>query len=258
MPNDTWNPQQYDRFKAERQRPFFDLLAMIQPRSGMHIVDLGCGTGELTEAMHRRLEGAHTLGIDRSPAMLEQAEARGAADLAFELREIERELPRRAYDLVFSNAALHWTADHPSLMQRLTDCLRPNGQLAVQVPANHDQPTHTVAAEIAGRDPFREALGGYVAPVHVLEPAAYARLLHSLGYTEQRVELRVYGHILESRDSVVEWVKGTTLTVYKERLDAETYGRFLTEYRERLIAILADERPFFFPFSRILMWARYG
>lgn len=258
MNRDSWNPAQYDRFKQERQQPFFDLLAMVDPRRGMHVLDLGCGTGELTGLLHERLDSAHTLGIDRSPSMLERAAVHATSDLAFEQRDIDRELPPAAYDLIVSNAALHWVPDHPALLQRLTTSLRTAAQIAVQVPANHDQPTHTVAARIAALEPFRSALGGYVAPVHVLEPDEYARLLYALGYVEQRVELRVYGHVLDGPEAVVEWVKGTTLTVYRERLTEERYEEFVERYRALLLDELGVQRPYFFPFKRILFWARRG
>ncbi len=254
--NDTWNPDQYDRFKAERQRPFFDLAAMVEPQPGMHVLDLGCGTGELTAILHSELGAAHTLGLDSSPAMLEKAEAHAIPDLTFEQRDIEEDLPAASYNLVFSNAALHWVADHARLLARLTQVLRPGGQVAIQVPANHNEATHSVAFEVATREPFRSALQGYTAPVHVLPPVDYARLLHALGYAEQRVELRVYRHILESRDAVVEWVKGTTLTVYREKLTDELYVKFLSEYRTQVCDRLSDDKPFFFPFSRILLWGQ--
>ncbi len=254
--DDTWNPDQYDRFKAERQRPFFDLAAMVVPDPGMHVLDLGCGTGELTAILHRELGAAHTLGLDSSPAMLEKADALATPELTFERRDIKDDLPAAAYNLVFSNAALHWVPDHAGLLARLTGVLRPGGQVAIQIPANHHEITYTVAKQVAGSEPFRSALEGYTAPVHVLLPVDYSRLLHTLGYAEQRVELRVYGHLLDSRDAVVEWVKGTTLTVYRERLSDELYERFLSEYRARLLVELADDKPFFFPYNRILLWGQ--
>lgn len=255
-PADAWNPAQYDRFKAERQQPFFDLVAMVRRRPDMSVVDLGCGTGELTAVLHGQLAAASTLGIDRSPAMLDQARAHAAAGLEFRAGDIGGDLPAGPYDLVISNAALHWLPDHARLIARLTGLLASGGQLAVQVPANHEQATHTVAARVAASEPFRSALGGWTAPVHVLPPVDYARLLHSLGYAEQCVELRVYGHVLESRDGVVEWVKGTTLTAYREHLTDDLYAAFVARYRAELLDELPDARPFFFPFSRILMWAR--
>ncbi len=256
--SDSWSPQQYERFGEERRRPFLDLMQMIERRRDMTVVDLGCGTGELTALLHRHLDAAETLGIDSSPSMLARAHGVAAAGLRFQRADIGEALHSASYDLIFSNAALHWLADHRRLIERLCDYLRPGGQLAVQVPANHEEATHRVAALVAAREPFRAALAGYVAPVHVLAPVEYAHLLHRLGFAEQRVELRVYGHVLDSRDDVVEWVKGTTLTVYRERLSEEIYAEFLAEYRSSLLAELADRRPFFFPFSRILLWARRG
>ncbi len=253
---DSWNPEQYERFKRERQAPFFDLLSMVDGRSAMRVIDLGCGTGELTAKLHETLAASETSGLDNSAAMLEKSAPFQSDRLRFLTADIASFNPVDEVDLVFSNAALHWIADHPALLQRWTDRLGPGGQLAVQVPANHDQATHTVAAEVAASKPFREELQGYVAPVHVLPPEEYARILYDLGYQEQRVVIRVYGHILSSPEDVVEWVKGTTLTVYKERLKSESYQAFLATYRDRLLAELPDRKPFFFPFKRIFLWGR--
>ena len=65
-----WNPAQYERFRDERARPFFDLLDLVQPRPELRVVDLGCGTGELTRELHEQLSARETIGIDNSPAML--------------------------------------------------------------------------------------------------------------------------------------------------------------------------------------------
>ena len=66
----------------------------------------------------------------------------------------------------------------------------------------------------------------------------------------------VYGHHLASTADVVEWVKGTSLTRFKERLSPDLYEEFVDRYRQRLVAVLGDHRPFFYPFKRILFWAR--
>ena len=72
---DAWDPGQYERFAAERAAPFHDLLSLVRPVPGGRVVDLGCGGGELTAQLHRRLEAGETLGLDSSPAMLERAAA---------------------------------------------------------------------------------------------------------------------------------------------------------------------------------------
>src|SRR5262249_33562076 len=147
-----WNPEQYDRFKRERQQPFFDLLALVRPKSDLTVVDLGCGTGELTHILHERLRARQTRGADNSPAMLAKAEAHRAPGLTFELGDIG-EIGAAAlagpFDLVFSNAALHWIDDHEALFGRLARTLAEGGQLAVQMPANFDHPSHAIANAIA-------------------------------------------------------------------------------------------------------------
>jgi trans-aconitate 2-methyltransferase len=60
---DTWDPAQYDKFEREREQPFFDLLALVARTPAMRVVDLGCGTGEMTRLLHDRLPGADTLGL---------------------------------------------------------------------------------------------------------------------------------------------------------------------------------------------------
>jgi trans-aconitate 2-methyltransferase len=249
-----WDPAQYARFRAERSRPFYDLLALLQPRPGMRVVDLGCGTGELTQVLHRRLQAAETRGLDASADMLERSAGLAGDGLQFERGDIGDFTAAQAYDLVFSNAALHWVEDHPALFRRLAGALATDGQLAVQVPANQAEATHTEAAALAAEEPFRSALGGPSMRQTVLAPEAYALLLHELGFTEQHVRLQVYLHVLPSREDVVEWVKGSLLADYRSRLPADLYERFATTYRDRLMARLHDVRPYPFPFKRILMW----
>jgi trans-aconitate 2-methyltransferase len=255
---DTWNPTQYDKFQREREQPFFDLLSFVQPEPGMRVVDLGCGTGKLTRTLHERLGARETIGLDRSARMLEKI--RGAdlpAGLTFDTDTIE-EFPaaRGPFDLVFSNAAFHWVEHHDALLARLAGALAPNGQLAFQVPAQHDHPSHQTAEALTTTEPFRSALGGWHRPQPVLSPEAYARLLYRLGFANPVVHHVIYPHVLGSRDDVVEWMKGTLLTEYERHLPSDLFVQFVEEYRTRLLPQLEDTRPFFFPFNRILCWGR--
>ena len=75
-----------------------------------------------------------------------------------------------------------------------------------------------------------------------------------LGFVDPVVRLIVYPHVLPGPEDVVEWVKGTLLTEYSRHLPPDLFERFLAEYRERLLARLDDERPFLFPFKRLLLW----
>ena len=238
---DQWDPKQYERFRAEREQPFHDLLAMVRPRPGQRAVDLGCGTGALTAELHRALQARETLGLDNSPAML--ARAPQAPGLRFELQDIAAFAPREPFDLIFSNAALHWLPDH-------------GGQIAVQIPANDDHPSHQTARELAKEHEFKRHLDGYVGRPPLPSLVQYAGWLHHLGFTAQNVRLQIYPHLLGSREEVVQWVLGTLLTDYQKRLPAEVWPQFLRRYRELLLPQLADERPFFYAYPRILFWGQ--
>lgn len=251
-----WNPAQYAKYRDERAQPFHDLLALVQPQPDMRVVDLGCGPGGLTRALHETLHARETLGLDSSPAMLAQAAAFAGEGLRFAEGDLGAFSEPGTYDLVFSNAALQWSPDHPALLARLAACLAPGGQLAVQVPANDDAPSHATAVAVAREAPFRDLLDGFVRVSPVLPPEKYAALLNKLGFTEQTVRLQVYGHLLASREDVIEWVRGTTLTDYQKRLPADLWPAFLARYRELLFAQLPDDHPYFYTFKRILFWGR--
>jgi trans-aconitate 2-methyltransferase len=250
----AWSPEQYERFKDERSRPFFDLLSLVHARPGMRVVDLGCGTGELTRDLHRRLGATETVGVDSAESMLARSSAFEGDGLRFTRARIEEWEPDAPVDLIFSNAALQWVDGHPVLLRRLAGMLAPGGQLAVQIPSNDDHPAHVVAAEVAREPPFREALGGYERVFPNLPLDVYATELDRLGFPEIDVRLQVYGHHLGSREDVVEWVKGTLLTDYAKRMPPATYAQFLARYRDALLPRLADTRPYFYPFKRIFFW----
>jgi trans-aconitate 2-methyltransferase len=261
---DAWDPRQYDRFRDQRRQPFFDLLDLLRPIAGGRAVDLGCGTGELTAALHRRLGARETIGIDRSAAMLADCQQWAGDGTRFERRDIA-DFPAPdggdgTFDVIAANASFQWVDDHVALLARLRGALAPGGQLAFQVPANFDHPSHTLATSLAAEAPYAAALAGNATSRgrEVLAPEAYAAVLHQLGFDEQVVRLQVYGHLLDSTEDVVEWVKGTTLTPYREHLDEPVYEEFVATYRTRLIAALGAQHPYFYPFKRILCWARLG
>src|SRR6185295_13416417 len=126
------------RFTRERRQPFEDLVTLVRPHLGMRVVDLGCGTGETTRDLHRQLAARETIGLDSSAAMLAQAAPHAGEGLRFEAGDIASWSPEGRFDLVFSNAALHWVDGHETLFARLAEALTDEGQLAVQMPANHD------------------------------------------------------------------------------------------------------------------------
>ena len=256
-----WDPEQYRRFAAERAQPFHDLLALIEPDGVGRAVDLGCGPGELTALAATQLGVAEMVGIDNSPAMLEKTGEHVCDSVRFEHGDIGAWTAPADVDLVLAAASLQWVPAHVDVIARWTAALRPGGQIAIQVPANADMPSHEVARLLAEREPYRSMFGADGPPVdpvqaYVLQPEAYAQILYDLGYARQHVRLQVYPHVLPSTRHVVEWVRGTMLTRFEKRLDADAFADFVTDYETELLRVLGDHHPHFFPFRRILMWAR--
>jgi trans-aconitate 2-methyltransferase len=262
---DAWNPDQYARFKNERTQPFYDLLAMVEPRpEGMRAIDLGCGTGEFTRHLHDSLGCRETIGLDNSPAMLARTSAHEGNGVRFVVGDFGDTRDGRIgtvvegpFDLVFSNAALHWLGDHDDLIPRITSLLAPGGQLVVQVPMNGDHPSHVVAATVAREEPFASALGGHVRVFGTRPPEVYAEMLWRLGAPDPKCVTRVYGHVMTSSADVVEWVKGTLLTDYQSRLRPPLFDAFIDRYREALRAVLGDQAPYYYAFKRVLFQARW-
>jgi trans-aconitate 2-methyltransferase len=247
-----WNPNQYDKFRNERAAPFEDLLKLIKIREGMRVVDLGCGTGELTRRLADHLPGSQVVGIDSSEEMLLRAVALTRPGLTFVKQTIES--ISGEWDLVFSHAAIHWVDGHEKLIPRLLSHVAQGGQLAVQLPSNHGHLTHTMITEIAGEEPFRSALDGWLRRSSVLPLGTYAELLYQHGGNELVIFEKVYPHVLENASALAEWKLGTALVPYFDRLPAELHEPFLERYRIRLEGRW-PAGPVFYTFQRILFSA---
>ena len=118
----------------------------------LKVVDLGCGTGELTRRLADSLPESEVLGLDSSPQMLAKADSVKRAGLTFELGD--QATLSGSWDLIFSNAALQWSENHRQLIGHLYGRLAPGGQIAVQVPSNHTHISHRLIIETAQEEPF--------------------------------------------------------------------------------------------------------
>lgn len=250
-----WNPDLYHKFQQERFAPFEDLLRLVKVRESLRVIDLGCGTGELTRRLADALPQSDVLGIDSSGEMLERASTQARAGLRFELRSVEDAAGE--WDLVFSHAVLQWVDDHHALIPNLLALVKPGGQLVVQMPSNHGHPAQRLIGVTAREEPFRSALDGWVREWPVLTIAEYAELLHAHGGAELTVFEKVYPHILPDADAVADWTKGTALVPYFERLPADLHEPYMQRYREKLRAQW-PAGPVFYGFRRILFAARGG
>lgn len=249
-----WDPTQYHKFQAERSAPFFDLLALVKVRPNLKVVDLGCGTGELTRQLADALPNSDVTGIDNSLQMLDAARAASHSGPSLHFEQGDQSQLTGEWDLIFSNAALHWSENHAELIQRLYQRLTPGGQIAVQIPSNHNHISHQIYRETASEEMFKFILNGFQRYAPVLSIDDYARILFNCGAAEIVVFEKIYAHVLENSDAVVEWISGTALVPYFERL-GEHKGEFVKTIREKMRAAMPDS-PVFYPFRRTFFSGR--
>ncbi len=226
---DSWSPTQYHRFTDARLRPAIDLLARVTLRDPVLVYDLGCGSGRTTALLAQHWGRARAVGVDSSPSMLASAR-REFPDLAFVQGDLATWAPEQPADLLFSNAALHWLDDHPALFRRLLRQVKPGGQLAIQMPHNHDQPSHRAIREATEAGPWRDRLRPLLRPAPVAEAASYHAMMAPFAQALDIWET-VYLHVLEGDNPVADWTKGTAMSPLLNALDANQRAEFELAYR---------------------------
>lgn len=253
----SWNVAEYERFSAERARPFFDLVSRIPNAAIRSVVDLGCGTGELTRALAERWPGAVVLGLDNSPEMLTAARPRAIPGrLQFEPGDAGRFHPAAPVDCLVANAVLQWLPDHDTLIPALAAMLAPDGTLAVQMPANFDAPSHTLLRTVASNGPWADRLRATLRAEPVQPLPVYTDLLLRLGLHVEAWET-TYHHLLDGEDAVLNWVRGTALRPVLGVLEPSERADFEARYGAALRAAYPrTAHGTWFPFRRIFFVAR--
>jgi len=251
----SWNPDQYARFAGPRLQPGLDLINRLPVDAAISVaVDLGCGTGELTALLSDRYPGADVIGVDSSAALLDKARDQFPSQRWIE-GDIGRWQPDGPASLIFSNAALHWLPDHDRLLPRLVANLAKGGLLAVQMPRNHEAPSHALMRAVADQPRFAGRTKLRREPV--ADPGAYDALLSPL---VDRIEVweTEYWHRLTGDEPVYEWVKSTGLRPVLDALEGDDREAYLADYRQRLIDAYPrrEDGITLFPFRRLFLLAR--
>lgn len=251
----TWDAEHYLRYATERGRPFADLLARTPAVDPVDVVDLGCGPGNLTRLLAEIWTAARVRGIDSSAAMIERAR-RDVPAVDFELDDLRDWVARgEDVDVLISHATLQWLPDHLDLLPTLVDRVRPGGWLAFQVPANFDEPSHTIRGELAAEAPYAEHTGDVAVP-DSHEPDAYLDVLARAG-CEADVWETTYFHVLTGEDPVFTWVSGTGARPTLQALPEDLRPRFEEEFKARLRAAYPDRGyGVVLPFRRIFAVGR--
>lgn len=251
-----WNPEIYNKFKNIRYQPFYDLAEFIEPVSGMKAIDLGCGTGEQTAILADKFKEADFLGVDSSAEMLEKSKTLATDRLHFRKATTEETLASgEKWDLIFSNAALQWSNDHATLFPELIQLLNSKGQFAVQMPVQPENKLNEILAELVDEEPFKSYLKDYKRDSPVLSIDEYAQILFDGGLEDLQILQKVYPIIANDHETLYNFISGSALIPYIERLEGEQKTLFITTYKER-IAEHFPKLPAIYSFKRLLLYGR--
>ncbi len=230
-----WDSRLYLKFESDRTRPPRDLLAQVPLQRARKVVDLGCGPGNSTELLAARYPDAQVIGLDSSPDMLASARKRLPA-LEFVEADIAQWQPAPDIDLLFANATFQWVPDHPNVLSRLLQALPSGGVLAVQMPDNKTEPTHTLMAEVARQGGWLSAETEGQNRGNPLDPEAYYDLLRPHC---QALDMwhTIYAHVLDNAAAIVEWFKSTALRPYTTPLTPAARAAYLAAYEKRIAEV---------------------
>jgi len=213
----SWDPSLYGRH-GYVHRLAAGLVDLLDPKPGERVLDVGCGTGELTKAIADR--GAGTVGIDASPEMIAEAKRRfpGLEFAVADARTMRFDAP---FDAVFSNAALHWIRPPETAAARMYEALRPGGRLVAEFGGGDNVRRVLAAAEAAGRAQGVE-LADVLHANYFPSTETYAEVLRGAGFEVGLIDLYDRPTPLEGPEGLRHWVRMFRPAVL-ERVDV---GRF--------------------------------
>lgn len=250
-----WDPNTYLIFAQQRTRPFHEMLCRINVAEPRHVVDLGCGPGNVTSALLQRWPRAKLTALDSSPAMVAAARAQG---IDAQLADLRHWSPESDTDVVISNSVLHWAPEHPQLLVKWAAALPSGAWLAVQVPGNFSALSHALPRKLAESPEWQEMLSDVLLPPNaVLEPNGYADILADAGCEVDTWET-THLHRLSGRDPVLQWLCGSVLSRVRAALDDGCWARFQSQLAPELRAAYPPraDGTTWLPYRRIFAVAR--
>ena len=236
----AWNPADYAANSSSQQAWARELIARLKLRGDEHILDVGCGDGKVTAEIARAVPKGLVTGIDASPEMIRFARETFPpskhANLAFEVMDARQIRWAERFDLVFSNAALHWVDDHPAFLRGSADCLRPGGRLVVSCGGKGTAQDVFAALRSAMRlKSWRGFFRRLERPYFFHDAEDYEKWLPRYGFASRGVRLADKDMVFEGRENFAGWFR-TTWLPYTHRVPESEREAFIAAVVERYLA----------------------
>jgi trans-aconitate 2-methyltransferase len=185
-----WDGPTYDRISGPMEALGREVLARLELRGDEVVLDAGCGSGRITQALIERLPRGHVIGVDQSPSMVEAAMDRLGPEADIRLLDLLALELDEPVDAILSTATFHWVADHDRLFRRLHAALRPGGRLVAQCGGEGNITVlRGKVAPLLTREPYAEHFRDWRPPWTYAGPDETRERLISAGFTSAECRL---------------------------------------------------------------------
>jgi trans-aconitate 2-methyltransferase len=187
----SWSGAEYDRLSTPMEAMGREVLERLPLEGSETVIDAGCGSGRVTEALIARLPNGRVVGVDASASMIDAARERLGSGAELHVADLVTfDLGIRA-DAILSTATFHWIADHDALFARLRAHLRDGGRLVAQCGGQGNiASVHAAAREAMAADPYAPQFAGWQGPWNFATPQDTERRLAAAGFAESRAWLQ--------------------------------------------------------------------
>lgn len=243
MSSYRWDSTDYEKYSGAQQQWARELIGTLSLTGAETVLDIGCGDGKVTAEIAQLLDRGSVIGIDSSPSMLELAQKRFPinehANLSFKLLDVVNTRSETSFasrfDVIFSNAALHWVKDHRPVIDGISSCLKPGGKILLQMGGKGNaRVVVDVIKELQGLPQYTSYFTDFEFPYGFLGSKDYQILLDDAGFIEQRIELIDKDMIHDGRAGLCGWIR-TTWLPYTERIPEEQRDEFIEMIASRYL-----------------------
>jgi len=235
-----WNAADYAANSVVQQTWARELIAQLNLRGSEHILDVGCGDGKVTAEIARAVPRGAAIGIDASPQMIEFARRTFPRskfpNLEFHVMDARQVRFAQKFDIVFSNAALHWVDDHRAFLRGAASVLRPGGRLIVSCGGKGNaQDVFVVLRAEMRLKRWREFFRRMERPYFFHLPEDYKKWLPRFGFKLLGMHLSPKDAIYNGRNDFAAWLR-TTWLPYTQRVPWNLREEFVAAVTGRYIA----------------------
>jgi len=241
MSSPRWNAVEYARNSAAQQGWALELIAKLDLRGDEAVLDIGCGDGKVTAEIARRLPRGTVTGVDSSADMIRLAQSSfpfaSYPNLSFHPGDAASLPFDGTFDVVFSNAALHWVKDHRPVLAGIARSLRHGGRALLQMGGRgNGAEIMEVAARLLESSTWSRWFVGFQPPWGFYGPEEYSKWCAEAGLEAARIELLPRRMLQKGADGLASWLR-TTWMPYTERLPEERREAFIREVVDRYMRV---------------------